>query len=56
MTTDSDPMLAEPSLEVTGLAFAYPDGHQALFGVDLVLRRGERVPCWGPTAPARPRW
>jgi cobalt/nickel transport system ATP-binding protein len=36
------------SLEVTGLAFAYPDGHQALFGVDLRLERGERVAILGP--------
>ena len=36
-----------PSLAVTGLAFAYPDGHQALFGVDLVLGRGERVALLG---------
>ncbi len=26
-----------------GLAFAYPDGHRALFGVDLHVHRGERV-------------
>jgi cobalt/nickel transport system ATP-binding protein len=37
-----------PSLQVTGLAFAYPDGHQALFGVDLTIRRGERVALLGP--------
>jgi cobalt/nickel transport system ATP-binding protein len=37
-----------PSLEVAGLAFAYPDGHQALFGVDLVVGRGERVAVLGP--------
>jgi cobalt/nickel transport system ATP-binding protein len=37
-----------PSLEVEGLAFAYPDGHQALFGVDLVVQRGERVAVLGP--------
>ncbi|MET0915927.1 MAG: energy-coupling factor ABC transporter ATP-binding protein [Jiangellaceae bacterium] len=36
------------SLEVNGLAFAYPDGHQALFGVDLGVRRGERVALLGP--------
>lgn len=36
------------SLRVTGLAFAYPDGHQALFGVDLTVRRGERVALLGP--------
>jgi cobalt/nickel transport system ATP-binding protein len=37
-----------PSLEVEGLAYAYPDGHQALFGVDLVVGRGERVAVLGP--------
>jgi cobalt/nickel transport system ATP-binding protein len=37
-----------PSLEVHRLAFAYPDGHQALYGVDLTVRRGERVALLGP--------
>ncbi|MGP4112184.1 energy-coupling factor ABC transporter ATP-binding protein [Streptomyces sp. 4N509B] len=37
-----------PSLEVSGLAYAYPDGHQALFGVDLTIARGERVALLGP--------
>ncbi len=37
-----------PSLEVAGLAYAYPDGHQALFGVDLTVGRGERVALLGP--------
>ncbi|UGQ09611.1 energy-coupling factor ABC transporter ATP-binding protein [Yinghuangia sp. ASG 101] len=37
-----------PSLEVSGLAFAYPDGQQALFGVDLRIGRGERVALLGP--------
>ncbi|WJV48184.1 energy-coupling factor ABC transporter ATP-binding protein [Streptomyces flavofungini] len=36
------------SLEVSGLAYAYPDGHQALFGVDLRIARGERVALLGP--------
>lgn len=35
-------------LDVRGLAFAYPDGHQALFGVDLHVHRGERVALLGP--------
>ncbi|GGY93646.1 putative ABC transporter ATP-binding protein [Streptomyces poonensis] len=39
---------AAPSLEVSGLAFAYPDGHQALFGVDFSIARGERVALLGP--------
>jgi cobalt/nickel transport system ATP-binding protein len=36
------------SLEVRGLAFAYPDGHVALDGVDLTVERGERVAVLGP--------
>ena len=41
-------MTQPPSLEVSGLAFAYPDGHQALYGVDLRISRGERVALLGP--------
>jgi cobalt/nickel transport system ATP-binding protein len=37
-----------PVLDVRGLAFAYPDGHQALYGVDLHVHRGERVALLGP--------
>ena len=37
-----------PALEVRGLAFAYPDGHQALGGVDLRIEPGERVALLGP--------
>lgn len=36
------------ALEVRGLAFAYPDGHQALYGIDLQIDRGERVALLGP--------
>jgi cobalt/nickel transport system ATP-binding protein len=39
---------APPSLLVCGLAYAYPDGHQALYGVDLRVERGERVALLGP--------
>ncbi|WP_055548510.1 energy-coupling factor ABC transporter ATP-binding protein [Streptomyces sp. NBRC 110028] len=39
---------APPSLQVSGLAYAYPDGHQALFGVELTVARGERVALLGP--------
>ena len=40
--------MTEPVLDVRGLAYAYPDGHQALYGVDLCVRRGERVALLGP--------
>lgn len=46
--TDSPRDPAPPSLDVRGLAYAYPDGHQALFGVDLTVGRGERVALLGP--------
>jgi cobalt/nickel transport system ATP-binding protein len=39
---------APAALLVEDLAFAYPDGHQALFGVDLRLGPGERVALLGP--------
>ena len=42
------PHVAPPSLDVAGLAFAYPDGHQALHGVDLRVGPGERVALLGP--------
>ncbi|MEJ7773878.1 MAG: ABC transporter ATP-binding protein [Nocardioidaceae bacterium] len=44
----SEALDAVPVLEVSGLAYAYPDGHQALYGVDLSLARGERVSLLGP--------
>ncbi len=40
--------MAVPVLDVRGLAHAYPDGHQALFGVDLHVHEGERVALLGP--------
>ncbi len=40
--------MSDPVLEVRGLAYAYPDGHQALYGVDLHVHRGERVALLGP--------
>lgn len=39
---------AAPSLEITDLAFVYPDGQQALYGVSLRIERGERVALLGP--------
>jgi cobalt/nickel transport system ATP-binding protein len=44
MTTST----STPVLDLTSVAFAYPDGHQALFGVDLQVQRGERVAVLGP--------
>jgi cobalt/nickel transport system ATP-binding protein len=37
-----------PALLVDRLAYAYPDGTQALFGVDLRIDPGERVAVLGP--------
>jgi cobalt/nickel transport system ATP-binding protein len=37
-----------PSLRVRDLAYAYPDGHQVLYGVSLEVARGERVALLGP--------
>jgi cobalt/nickel transport system ATP-binding protein len=37
-----------PVLDLREVAFAYPDGHQALYGVDLQVQRGERVAVLGP--------
>jgi cobalt/nickel transport system permease protein len=37
-----------PALVVEHLAYAYPDGHQALFGVNLRVEPGERVALLGP--------
>jgi cobalt/nickel transport system ATP-binding protein len=38
----------DPSLDVAGVHFAYPDGQVALSGVDLRIGRGERVALLGP--------
>ena len=38
----------EKSLEISGLAYAYPDGNQALYGVNLSINQGERVALLGP--------
>ena len=40
--------MSAPVLDVQGLAYAYPDGHQALFGVNLHVHKGERVALLGP--------
>ena len=44
----SDGSAVPPSLDVRELAYAYPDGHQALFGVTLRIDRAERVALLGP--------
>lgn len=46
----TDPMTdsGTASLQMSGVAYAYPDGHQALFGVDLRIEQGERVALLGP--------
>ncbi|SES00659.1 energy-coupling factor ABC transporter ATP-binding protein [Actinokineospora terrae] len=40
--------MTPPALLVERLAYAYPDGHQALFGVNLRVEQGERVAILGP--------
>jgi cobalt/nickel transport system ATP-binding protein len=40
--------MSVPVLELRGVAHAYPDGHQALYGVDLHVHPGERVAVLGP--------
>ena len=40
--------MSVPVIELKGVAFAYPDGHQALFGVELHIHPGERVALLGP--------
>jgi cobalt/nickel transport system ATP-binding protein len=40
--------VSTPVLDIRGLAYAYPDGHQALYGVNLHVHRGERVALLGP--------
>ncbi len=40
--------MTPPALEIRDLAYVYPDGNQALFGVDLRVEAGERVALLGP--------
>lgn len=37
-----------PAIRVSGLRYAYPDGHKALDGIDLTVEAGERVAVLGP--------
>jgi cobalt/nickel transport system ATP-binding protein len=41
-------MNTQPTLRIEDLAFAYPDGNQALYGVNLSINKGERVALLGP--------
>jgi cobalt/nickel transport system ATP-binding protein len=41
-------MIDMDALRITGLRFSYPDGREALRGVDLTLAKGERVALLGP--------
>ena len=48
MSTPIDTPVDTPVLDLRSVAFAYPDGHLALDGVDLRIERGERVALLGP--------
>ncbi len=37
-----------PTLHISQLSFSYPDGHQALFDIDLQVDKGEKVALVGP--------
>jgi len=40
--------MPKPSVHVSALHYAYPDGNKALNGVDLTITKGERVALLGP--------
>ena len=46
--TDGGPRASAHAVEVSGLRFRYPDGHEALAGLDLRVERGQRVALLGP--------
>lgn len=41
--------LTEPIISIRGLNFSYPDGHQALTGINLDIKKGEIFGIIGPT-------
>lgn len=41
-------MITHPALRVVDVAYEYPDGNQALFGVNFSIASGERVALLGP--------
>lgn len=41
-------MILDEVIQVNNLSYAYPDGHQALTGINLNIRRGESVAFIGP--------
>lgn len=45
---DVIPLAREIVIEVEGLRYSYPDGTEALKGVDLVVRKGESIALMGP--------
>jgi cobalt/nickel transport system ATP-binding protein len=40
--------MTAPALEVRDLAYAYPDGRQVLYGINITIAAGERVALLGP--------
>jgi len=48
MTTLEPTTASSPCIEVRGLNYAYPDGRQALHGLDLQVQTGEKVALVGP--------
>jgi cobalt/nickel transport system ATP-binding protein len=45
---DIIPIMPDAAIRIEKLSYAYPDGHQALRSVDLVINKGESVAIMGP--------